>query len=493
VSNLGKIRVLLRGKRIGKQTVYPGAAELTGWQTDTMHHQQLRIALLRSLVTIGRRHLARALDQSGGNIDPHSRIVAFCAGRGKAALMPGPLPRKIQSMSRNIPTLLEMIRELVSIPSMSSVVPQLDTGNRAVCERLADWLETLGFTVELQEVDSARDKVNMIATRGSGPGGLVLSGHADTVPFDQSGWNSDPFSLLHRDNRIYGLGTADMKSFLALAVEAAFRSRDFPLVAPLVILATADEESGMAGARSLLAGQRRLGRFALIGEPTSLVPVRAHKGILMEAVHLTGRSGHSSNPALGRSALEGMHQVIAELLHWREELAARHRNADFPVPTPTLNLGSIHGGDNPNRICGSCELSLDLRTIPGMSVAESRSTLRRRLGELATAMDLGISFKALFEGVDAMDTPADSEWVRFCEELAGRPSSAVDFGTEGPFFNALGMQTVVMGPGDIAVAHQPDEYLALDTLEPTLGHLGAMIRRFCAVPEPVPGDGRPCA
>jgi len=394
-------------------------------------------------------------------------------------------------MNRPIPTLLQMISELVGIPSMSSVAPQMDTGNRGVCQRLAEWLEALGFTVEMQELDATGEKVNMIATRGSGPGGLVLSGHADTVPYDQVGWSSDPFSLVQRDNRLYGLGTADMKSFLALAVEAAFRTRDLRLAEPLVILATADEESGMAGARRLLAAQRRLGRFALIGEPTSLLPVRAHKGILMEAVRLTGRSGHSSNPALGRNALDGMYKVIGELIRWREELAVHHSNPDFPVPTPTLNLGSIHGGDNPNRICSACELSLDLRTIPGMSVRESRITLRRRLSELATAMELGIAFQALFEGVDAMDTPANSEWVQYCEQLAGQPARAVDFGTEGPFFNALGMQTVVMGPGDIAVAHQPDEYLALEALDPTVHQLVSMIGRYCA--EPAPGSGKSCA
>ncbi len=385
-------------------------------------------------------------------------------------------------MARPIPDILPMISELVRIPSMSSVDPRLDNGNRGVCECLAGWLEDIGFQVSLEQVGGNTDKVNMIATRGEGDGGLVLAGHADTVPYDAGRWNSDPFRLAQRDGRLYGLGTADMKAFLALAVEAAWRSVQAPLSRPLVILATADEESGMAGARDLLARQRRLGRFALIGEPTSLLPVRAHKGIFMEAVRLVGRSGHSSNPALGRSALEGMHQLIGELIAWRGDLAREHADERFPIPVPTLNLGSIHGGDNPNRICAACELSLDLRTTPGMDVAETRRVLRRRLTERANALELEISFRALFEGIDAMDTPAGSELVGFCEQWAQAPAAAVDFGTEGPFFNALGMQTVIMGPGDIALAHQPDEYLALETLAPTLDLLDAMIGRFCVAP-----------
>jgi len=135
-----------------------------------------------------------------------------------------------------------------------------------------------------------------------------VAGHTDTVPFDAGRWRYDPFAGAIADERIYGLGSADMKSFLALAIEAAreFSVRD--LRQPLVVLATADEESSMSGARALAAANRPLGRHAVIGEPIGLKPIRMHKGILMEAIRLEGRSGHSSNPALGASALEGMHQ-----------------------------------------------------------------------------------------------------------------------------------------------------------------------------------------
>ena len=208
------------------------------------------------------------------------------------------------------PQLLEMIRDLIAIPSVSSVTPHLDQSNRRVIDLLADWLADLDFTVEIQVLADDPTKANLIATLGTGPGGLILSGHTDTVPYDDGLWRHDPFGGIIADERLYGLGSADMKSFLALAIEAVRRLDRRQLRQPLIILATADEESSMRGARALVGAQRHLGRFAVIGEPTNLRPVRLHKGIMMEAIRLQGRSGHSSNPALGLSALDGMYKIM---------------------------------------------------------------------------------------------------------------------------------------------------------------------------------------
>ncbi len=269
--------------------------------------------------------------------------------------------------------ILEQLRQLVGTSSISSTDPRWDQGNRAVIDLLAGWLADMGFAVEIQPVTPRGDKANLIATLGSGPGGLVLAGHTDTVPFDEGRWHSDPLALTERDNRLYGLGSADMKGFFPLAMAAASAFSAAALKQPLILLATADEESSMQGARQLAAAGRPLGRAAIIGEPTSLVPVRMHKGIMMEAVRVTGRAGHSSNPELGNSALEGMHAVIGDLLAYRQELAARYRNDFFNVAFPTLNLGCIHGGDSPNRICGQAELHFDLRMTPGGDNATVRA------------------------------------------------------------------------------------------------------------------------
>jgi len=382
-------------------------------------------------------------------------------------------------VSRRIPALREMLAELVAIPSVSSPDPALDQPNEAVVARLAEWLEALGFAVEVLPVPGRPGKANLVATLGRGPGGLVLAGHTDTVPFDAGRWSSDPFRLTERSGRLHGLGTADMKGFFPLALEVAAELDARRLRAPLVVLATADEESTMSGARALAAAGRPLGRHAVIGEPTGLRPVRAHKGILMERLRLVGRPGHSSDPALGNSALEGMHELIGAVLAWRAELQAAHRDGRFAVPVPTLNLGAVHGGDSPNRICGACALDLDLRMLPGMDPAALRERLRALAGEVAARRGLALECEALFEGVPALETPATAAIVRAAEALTGHAAEAVAFATEAPFLAGLGCETVVLGPGDIAQAHQPDESLALDRIGPMLRVLRGLVRRFC--------------
>ncbi|HOW74648.1 MAG TPA: acetylornithine deacetylase [Candidatus Competibacteraceae bacterium] len=382
-------------------------------------------------------------------------------------------------MSTPSSLLLERIRQLIATPSVSSVSPQFDQSNRPVIDLLANWLEDAGFAVRIEPLPDWPGKANLIATLGSGPGGLVLAGHTDTVPFDAGRWRFDPFGGVIADERMYGLGSADMKSFLALAIEATREFAAGDLRQPLVILATADEESSMCGARALAAAGEPLGRHAVIGEPTGLKPVRMHKGILMEAIRLEGRSGHSSNPALGVNALEGMYAVIGELLRWRAELQARYRNPLFEIEVPTLNLGHIHGGDNPNRICADCELHIDIRPLPGMTLDGLREELQSRLQRRLADSELQLSFLPLFPGIEAMETPASAAIVRATEELTGTPAGVVGFGTEGPYLNALGMETVILGPGSVDCAHQPDEFLPLAAIQPTLDILQGLIRRLC--------------
>ena len=380
---------------------------------------------------------------------------------------------------RQHPTLIEMMRHLIGSPSVSSVSPEWDKSNAQVIDHLAGWCESLGLRVEHLPIAGHPGKFNLVASAGTGPEGLVLSGHTDTVPYDEARWSSDPFRLTEREDRWYGLGTCDMKGFFAVALEAISDLDLSSLKHPLILVATADEESSMCGAKALVDTHRRLGRHAVIGEPTGMRPVRLHKGIGMEAIRLTGRSGHSSDPALGVNALDGMYLVMAELIDWRSELQQRYRNPLFAVDVPTINLGHIHGGDNPNRICAHCELHFDIRPLPGMDLAELRGEIDRRIG--ARLQDSGLRFErvSLFEGIPAMETPAQSPIIQAAESLTGYAAGAVAFGTEGPYLNALGMQTVIMGPGSIEQAHQPDEFLALEQIEPAKRILRGLIRRFC--------------
>ncbi len=382
-------------------------------------------------------------------------------------------------MTAKAPQLTGLLQQLIALPSISCTKPELDQGNRNVINTLANWLEDLGFTAEIQPLNSDGSKANLIATIGKGSNGLVLAGHTDTVPFDENCWNYDPFKLTEADNRLYGLGTADMKSFFALIIEA-IRDLDLSsLQQPLIILATADEETSMSGAKAVSASHLSGARFALIGEPTGLKPVRMHKGMMMEAIKLTGLSGHSSNPALGNSALEAMHMVMTELMKWREELQNTNKNPLFEIPVPTMNLGHIHGGDNPNRICGHCELQIDIRPLPGMQLSDLRGELEHRL--YTSLRDTGISYEtiALFDGVAAMETAASSAIVKTTEELTGNTAVSAAYATEAPYLNAIGVETVVLGPGNIQQAHQPDEYIDTIMMDKYIKLVRKLIKRHC--------------
>ena len=382
-------------------------------------------------------------------------------------------------MSKSVPTLLTMMNELLSEISVSSTSPQWDTGNRNVIDKLASWLTTLGFSCQVMPLTGSANKANLIATLGSGPGGLVLSGHTDTVPFNEERWDINPLRLTERDNKLFGLGATDMKGFFPIAIEAARDFIDQPLQQPLIILATADEESSMEGARQLAQQGAPKARFAVIGEPTDLKPVRMHKGMMMQAVTVQGRAGHSSDPALGNNAMEAMHVVIADILAFRSELQQRYQNPLFQVAVPTLNLGCIHGGDNPNRICGQCEMHFDLRALPGMNNEDLYRELEQRLKPLAQRLKVNISLRALMQNVQPFDQPADSELVTTAEQLTGHSADAVAFATEGPFLQQLGMETVVMGPGSIDQAHQPNEFMALTQVQPAVDIFKQLIGKFC--------------
>lgn len=372
-----------------------------------------------------------------------------------------------------------MIAQLIATPSISCTNSDIDQSNNAVIELLQQWLTDLGFHTHIQTVNETTGKYNLIASSGEGAHGLVLAGHTDTVPYDEGNWQYNPFCLTESDNRFYGLGTADMKGFFALILDAIRDLDPGSLKQPLIILATCDEETSMDGAKAIASHGLESARYAVIGEPTGLKPIRMHKGMMMESIQLTGHSGHSSNPAYGNNALDAMNRVITELIQWREELQNQYHNPLFEVPVPTMNLGHIHGGDNPNRICGHCELQLDIRPLPGMKVTDLRHEMQQRLSR--TLEKTGITMKTvpLFDGVEAMETASSSELVSFIEKQTETMAEAVAFGTEAPYYNAMGIETVVMGPGNIAQAHRPDEYIETRTLNPAIKLIQQLIRHYC--------------
>jgi acetylornithine deacetylase len=385
-------------------------------------------------------------------------------------------------MTNTIPKLIEMAQTLVAIPSVSSVIPEIDQSNLPVLEQLANWLTPLGFGVEILPISGRPGKANMIATLGKGEGGLVFSGHSDTVPFDEHLWQSNPFTLTERDDKLYGLGSCDMKAFFAVAITAMEPYLDQQLSHPLTIIATADEESSMSGARALKAAELSGARYAIIGEPTKLAPVFQHKGIMMLSLRVEGSAGHSSNPALGNNAIEATTLVIGELGKFRTELANRYQSSAFEVDVPTLNLGCIHGGDNPNRICDHVELAFDVRVLPGMDNTNIMAEIRDRLGP--KLLDQGYKFSLdLFHPpvppFKSRELSSDDTLVSAAQRLSGFDPVSVAFATEAPFLSDLGMETVVLGPGSIDQAHQPNEFLALDQLDPSIAILRGLIEKYC--------------
>ena len=388
------------------------------------------------------------------------------------------MPASAQARTRG---LLPGLGRLISLASVSSSDPAIDMSNKPVIDFLAEQLEGLGFACEVVPSPSPTGKArfNLIATYGSGPGGIVLAGHTDTVPFDEQRWSTDPLGLSERDGRLYGLGVTDMKGFFPIAIEAVRPLLDQDFREPLIILATADEETSMQGARTLAEMGRPLARSAIVGEPTGMRPVSSHKGIMMESVRLLGSSGHSSDPGLGRNALDAMHLVIADLMKFRQELRGRYHDDFFEIPYPTLNLGVIHGGDNPNRICGHCELQFDIRLLPGMGIESIREEIRRRVAAVTEPWRIRAELVPLFPGTPAFFASERSVLLKAAEALTGHNGASVAFGTEAPFLKELGMDTIVLGPGNIDQAHQSDEYLSMDMIEPCIKVLRALVGQHC--------------
>ncbi|MFP1971923.1 acetylornithine deacetylase [Lonsdalea quercina] len=381
-------------------------------------------------------------------------------------------------MKMNLPPFIELYRALIATPSISATDSDLDQSNETLINLLAGWFTDLGFHVEVQPVPGTRHKFNMLARRGEGSGGLLLAGHTDTVPFDDGRWTRDPFTLTEHDNRLYGLGTADMKGFFAFILDTLRDIDPATLTKPLYILATADEETTMAGAKYFSESTRIRPDCAIIGEPTSLQPVRAHKGHMSKAIRIQGQSGHSSDPARGVNAIELMHESITHLMTLRNTLQERYHNPTFHIPYPTMNFGHIHGGDAANRICGCCELHMDIRPLPGMALNDINGLVTEALEPVSSRWPGRLTINELHPPIPGYECQADSPLAQVVEKLLGQPTEVVNYCTEAPFIQQL-CPTLVLGPGSINQAHQPDEYIDTPFIKPTRTLIAQLIHRFC--------------
>lgn len=378
-----------------------------------------------------------------------------------------------------LPDFSNALKQLIATESISSMHESWDQGNHEIIQLLGGWFEQLGFSISIHPVPGTRNKFNLLAKLGSGEGGLLLAGHSDTVPFDENRWQSNPFEALDKDDKIYGLGTCDMKGFFAFILTVCKEIPAKKLTRPLYILATADEETTMAGARFFSQSQDIKPDVAIIGEPTNLVPVNMHKGHMSHRIIVKGQAGHSSKPNLGVNAIEIMYQVIGQLMVLKETLATNFQNDQFDVNSPTLNLGAIKGGDNANRICGHCELDLDMRSLPGMTDTELFQLLSEAIEVIAEKYPTRITIEELHASSPSFEENKKSELVSLAEEITEHKCCAVNYATEAPFIQQLGCQTIVLGPGSIDQAHQPNEFLAHSEIDKTLKILTLMIEKYC--------------
>jgi acetylornithine deacetylase len=377
---------------------------------------------------------------------------------------------------------VELMERLVAFPTVSS------ESNLEMIVFLADRLSTAGARVEMQQ-DPGGTKANLFATIGPEvPGGILLSGHSDVVPVTDQDWTTDPFALVARDGRLYGRGTCDMKGFIAATLAMAPAFAQAATARPIHFAFTHDEEIGCLGAQALaglLRGREVLPSVAIIGEPTLMQVIEGHKGCYEYSVHFTGLDGHGSAPERGVNAVEYAVRYVARLLELQERLRARAAPVSrFDPPWTTINTGVLQGGVAHNVIPGRARVDWEMRPAQpgdaelvkadlGAYVAQELIPAMRRV---APSADIVTEVMGEVDGLVPMDQ---------CEarDLAlaltgGRETGTVPFGTEAGIFQALGMSAVICGPGSIAQAHKPDEYLSLDQLSRCLDMLGRLAAKL---------------
>jgi acetylornithine deacetylase len=383
------------------------------------------------------------------------------------------------------PAALEMIDRLIAFPTVSR------DSNLGLIEYARDHLARLGVKPHLV-YDASQKKANLFVTLADEPdavksGGIVLSGHTDTVPVDGQDWASDPFCAHHADGRIHGRGTADMKGFIAIALAWAPRFLAAQRTMPVHLSLTFDEETTFIGVRSLVADLTERGirpAGCIIGEPTDMQAIVAHKGKRDFCCTVRGREAHSSLTPTAVNAIEYAAQIIAYIRALADRQAREEpRDARFTVPHSTLQTGVIRGGIATNVVPRDCMFEFEMRNIPATSHdAMTQPILDYARGELlprmrAVAPESDIAF-AMGLDLPAYGIEPDAPLVRWAMELAQTTrlgTGAVSFATEAPIFQHAGVPTVVMGPGSIDQAHKPNEYIALEQVAACEQFFGRLI------------------
>ena len=367
-----------------------------------------------------------------------------------------------------------LLRDLVGFDTTSR------NSNLPLIEHVADYLSDHGAATRLiPSADGA--KANLFATIGPDiPGGVVLSGHSDVVPVDGQNWSTDPFSLTEADGKLYGRGSADMKGFIACALAMAPRFAEMDLNRPIHFAFSYDEEVGCLGVGRLIdVVLSELPRPAavIVGEPTGMQIASAHKGICAMTTTVRGREAHSSRPQDGVNAISAAASLVSYLYRLCDELAETDRDDRFEPPFTTFNVGQIGGGDAINIIARECLLNWEFRPIPGADpadiIARVEAWVKDELLPRMLATDPSCAVESICEFVvPPLDAPEGSVAEAIARKATGLNSTGtVAFVTEASLFADAGVPAIVCGPGDIAQAHQPDEFIEITQLDSCLGFL----------------------
>jgi acetylornithine deacetylase len=370
-------------------------------------------------------------------------------------------------------TVEQTLADLVAFDSVSSRT------NAEIISYLERRCTSLGFTVDkFSHLDeNGIEKINLVARSShESEVELALVGHTDTVPYDPN-WN-EALRLTERDAKLFGRGACDTKAFIAAALTAVESIDIAELKRSLALVFTCDEEIGCLGAKRLADAGPFTTQYAIVGEPTSLQPMRGGKGYCLAQVVVRGREAHSAYPQIGASAIFRAARLIKKIELIAEQLQ-NDRHEDFDPPYTTLNVGLISGGSAKNIIPGECRFTLEWRTVPGQKADRVLDAVNQAIEELRRA-DADFDCEICADRADdSFETPAESKLVQFLEHESSKPAGTVAFGTEAPSMISLGAEAVVFGPGDIRVAHRTGEFVPVDELNRCVEILQQAIRSFC--------------
>ncbi len=366
----------------------------------------------------------------------------------------------------------KILQKLVSFPVMSGET------NLAMIEYMVDYLKGYGIPSELV-FSQDNTRANLFATIGPNEGdGIMLSGHTDVVHVKGQKWATDPFNLIEKDGRLYGRGSVDMKGFLACCLASAPNWIEQDLKRPIQFGFTYDEETGGYGADCLsewLKDQPHKPNCAIIGEPTNMKIIAGHKGGSEITTKISGLEAHSSRPDTGVSAIHYAAKMINFILQKADEFRQNpHVESKFDPPYCSFNIGTINGGSSRNTIAGYCEFDWETRPIPGDDENQildeieqyCQNVLVPEMRKQYAEAKIETELKSSVPGLNIDET---STTMSIIKKLTGEQDyGVVSFGTDAGYFENIGIDSIVFGPGDISQAHKPDEYVEINELEKCL-------------------------